>query len=131
MTMTTLEMFRFLAPELADIPDERVSLELELQGDLLSHKAFGKYWERAVVYLSAHHLTLSQLIQTESAGSSSITGGRLVMEKEGDLQRQYSAGNSGSGSETDGDELLRKTAYGVLFLGLRDMLVTPALTRMG
>lgn len=131
MIMTALELFRQMAPELADIPDDRVQLELDFQGDAVSRDKYGKYWERAVIYLAAHSLTLSQLIQSGSAGSAAITGGQIVMEKEGDLQRQYGSGTAGGSASGDGDSLLRKTAYGLLFLSLRDMLIVPAMTRMG
>lgn len=130
--MTQLEMFRKIAPEFAQISDEEVQGMLDLVGDILSKKRFGKMYDRAVALLAAHQFTLQTLIASdENAGAAtSLTSGALVSEREGDLQRSY-GGMSSSSSGDDMDSLLKKTVYGLQFLTLRSMCIVPVMTRMG
>lgn len=129
--MTQLEMFRKIAPEFAQISDEEVQGMLDLVGDILSKKRFGKMYDRAVALLAAHQFTLQTLITNdENAGAAtSLTSGALVSEREGDLQRSY--GGMASSSGDDMDSLLKKTVYGLQFLTLRSMCIVPVMTRMG
>lgn len=129
--MTQLEMFRKIAPEFAQISDEEVQGMLDLVGDILSKKRFGKMYDRAVALLAAHQFTLQTLIANdENAGAAtSLTSGALVSEREGDLQRSY--GGMASSSGDDMDSLLKKTVYGLQFLTLRSMCIVPVMTRMG
>ena len=130
--MTQLEMFRKIAPEFQQISDDEVQGMLDLVGDILSKKRFGKMYDRAVALLAAHQFTLQTLIANdENAGASTLlTSGALVSEREGDLQRSY-GGMSSSSSGDDMDSLLKKTVYGLQFLTLRSMCIVPVMTRMG
>lgn len=130
--MTQLEIFRKIAPEFKQIPDDEVQGMLDLAGDILSKKRFGKMYDRAVALLAAHQFTLQTMIANdENAGAAtSLTSGALVSEREGDLQRSYS-GMASSSSGDDMDSLLKKTVYGLQFLTLRSMCVVPVMTRMG
>ena len=133
--MTQLEIFRKIAPEFSDISDDDVLEMLDFMGETLSKKRFGKMYDRAVALLAAHQFTLQRLIANDEAAgaAASITAGQLVMEKEGDLQRQYggNASQVAAVSGNDADSLLKKTAYGLQYLTLRSMCIVPALTRMG
>lgn len=130
--MTQLEIFRKIAPEFKRIPDDEVQGMLDLAGDILSKKRFGKMYDRAVALLAAHQFTLQTMIANdENAGAAtSLTSGALVSEREGDLQRSY-GGMASSSSGDDMDSLLKKTVYGLQFLALRSMCVVPVMTRMG
>lgn len=130
--MTQLEIFRKIAPEFKQIPDDEVQGMLDLAGDILSKKRFGKMYDRAVALLAAHQFTLQTMIANdENAGAAtSLTSGALVSEREGDLQRSY-GGMASSSSGDDMDSLLKKTVYGLQFLALRSMCVVPVMTRMG
>lgn len=130
--MTQLEMFRKIAPEFQQISDDEVQGMLDLVGDILSKKQFGKMYDRAVALLAAHQFTLQTLIANdENAGAATLlTSGALVSEREGDLQRSY-GGMASSSSGDDMDSLLKKTVYGLQFLTLRSMCIVPVMTRMG
>lgn len=130
--MTQLEMFRKIAPEFQQISDDEVQGMLDLVGDILSKKRFGKMYDRAVALLAAHQFTLQTLIANdENAGATTLlTSGALVSEREGDLQRSY-GGMASSSSGDDMDSLLKKTVYGLQFLTLRSMCIVPVMTRMG
>ena len=129
--MTQLEIFRKIAPEFQQISDDEVQGMLDLVGDILSKKRFGKMYDRAVALLAAHQFTLQTLIANdENAGAAtSLTSGALVSEREGDLQRSYGGTSAGSGG-SDMDSLLKKTVYGLQFLALRSMCIVPVMTRM-
>lgn len=130
--MTQLEMFRKIAPEFQQISDDEVQGMLDLVGDILSKKRFGKMYDRAVALLAAHQFTLQTMIASdENAGAAtSLTSGALVSEREGDLQRSY-GGMASASSGDDMDYLLKKTVYGLQFLTLRSMCIVPVMTRMG
>lgn len=130
---TQLEIFRVLAPEFDEIDDDRVIQNLDLYGDMVSKKRFGRWYDRATVLLTAHYLKIADMMASDDAGSatSAITAGGIVMEKEGDLQRQYGGAASGGTSATAASGLLRKTAYGLMFLELQSHCIVPVMTRMG
>ena len=95
--------------------------------DFVSESRFGPFYAKAVALYAAHLLKLNEIAEDEGAASGAITAAGIVMEKEGDLQRQYGS----STSTSTADEFLRKTLYGTLFLQLRSMCIVPAVTRMG
>lgn len=130
--MTQLEIFRKIAPEFQQISDDEVQGMLDLVGDILSKKRFGKMYDRAVALLASHQFTLQTMIASdENAGAAtSLTSGALVSEREGDLQRSY-GGMASASSGDDMDSLLKKTVYGLQFLTLRSMCIVPVMTRMG
>lgn len=128
--MATLEELRKLAPELADVPDDTAAMMMAMAGDMVSRKQFGTAYDRAVLLLAAHYLTLwKQIGQEGSAAAASLTAGEVTSEREGDLQRSYGSGASGYTSPTE--KMLSKTLYGQMFLALRHRYVVPVMTRMG
>lgn len=120
-----IKLVRAIAPEFDGVDDEQIERLLFFYGDFVSKSYFGKRYERALALLIAHQLTLFQSISDSVAAggdssSSSIMRGDVVMEKEGDLQRQYSGDSSSSASASDA--LLSKTPYGKMYLSLLSML---------
>lgn len=128
--MTQLELFRKIAPELDTLDDEEVNDVLCFIGDIVSKKQFGKVYDRAVALLTAHQLTLQNIIRNDENGgaATSITAGAVTSEREGDLQRSYGGVSSSSNAA---DDLLKKTVYGLQYLALRDLFIVPVMTRMG
>ena len=120
--MTSLEVFRLVAPEFAEITDEVVLANIELYSDLVSQRNFGRYYERAVALLSAHYMALANIAAVDGSSGSSITAGAVVREKEGDLERQY-------GESANSNDLLAKTLYGKQYLDLRKMCIIPVTVR--
>lgn len=122
-----LAAFRQIAPEYSDKSDNEVKGLIVAYEDFVSKRTFGQLYEKAVACLVAHFLKIGDML---TAGEScALLGGSVVMEKEGDLQRQY--GSNSGGKRSDYEEWLGKTVYGKMFLALRNMCVFPVLTRMG
>ena len=69
----------------------------------------------------AHQLTLLNIASNSEAGAGDISliAGDVLMEKEGDLQRQYCNVNT---SDSETNSLLNKTYYGKMFISLRSAL---------
>ena len=120
--MTILEIFRIVAPEFAEVPDETVLANIALCEDMVSKKNFGKFYERAVAFYAAHNMALANLVATDGSGGTSITAGAVTREKEGDLERQYSEG-------TAREDLLDKTVYGRQYLNLLKLCIVPVTMR--
>ena len=116
-----LELIRKIAPEFDDINDNELTGFISIYADLVSKKYFGKHYNKAVGFLVAHQLTLFNIANNSEAGAadSSLIAGDVLMEKEGDLQRQY--GNVDT-SDSETDNLLNKTYYGKMFIALRSAL---------
>lgn len=128
-TVAILTVFRTIAPEFTTdiVSDAAAETEFSMVADFVSESRFGPFYAKAVALYAAHLLKLNEIVEDEGATSGAITAAGIVMEKEGDLQRQYGSRTSTSTA----DEFLRKTLYGTLFLQLRSMCIVPAVTRMG
>lgn len=129
--MTRIESLRALAPGLSSVPDDTVQMMLDMAADMLSRRQFGRNFDRACLLLAAHYLTLWNRIGQEEggAGSAALVSGAVVMEKEGDLQRQY--GSAGAEAFSASEIVLKKTLYGQMFLALQKRCVIPVVMRQG
>ena len=116
-----LELIRKIAPEFNDVADEEMEDFIDVYADLVSERYFGKHYNKAVAFLVVHQLTLFNIANSSEAGAadSSLIAGNVLMEKEGDLQRQYGNLNT---SDSETDSLLNKTYYGKMFIALRSAL---------
>ncbi|WP_303997707.1 DUF4054 domain-containing protein [Megamonas hypermegale] len=116
-----LELIRKIAPEFNDVADEELEGFIDVYADLVSERYFGKHYNQAVAFLVAHQLTLFNIVNSSEAGAgdSSLIAGDVLMEKKGDLQRQYGNVNT---SNSEADSLLNKTYYGKMFISLRSAL---------
>lgn len=123
-----LAIFRIIAPEFTEVEDAAVMLQFEFCEDFVSESKFGKFYGKAIAYYSAHMMKLYNIADETGSESGILTAAGLVMEKEGDLQRQYATGEA---TKSSVDDMLKKTMYGKLFLQLRAMCIVPVLTRMG
>lgn len=128
-TAAILVTFRAIAPEFtaAVVSDESAIAEFSLVADFVSESKFGPFYNKAIAVYAAHLLKLNEVAADDGSSGGTITAGGIIMEKEGDLQRQYGT----SASTSAADEFLSKTLYGKLFLQLRSMCIVPAMTRMG
>lgn len=123
-----VELFRLLAPDLADVKEDMIIAMRNLCEPMLNKKRFGELYEQALAYLVAHRLSYMNIIAESGAGSSTATANSLVSEKEGDLARSFSSPGAGTGSYVDN---LDKTAYGMEFKRIRDMCIVSIVTRFG
>ena len=123
-----VELFRLLAPDLADAKEDMIIAMRNLCEPMLNKERFGDLYDQALAYLVAHRLAYINVIAENGAGSSAAPAGSLVSEKEGDLARSYSSSGVGTGSYIDN---LDKTAYGMEFKRIRDMCIVSIVTRFG
>ena len=125
--MEAIDIFRIIAPEFADIPDDDVrndegkvtqygvSTYLELNKDLISEKKFGKLYNRALALLTAHKLKLRGY---GNSGVSMSAGNAIGISSVSEGKVSVSFGNSQQGNLlTDGE--LALTVYGIEYLNLR------------
>lgn len=119
MTLTDeneiLAVFRKLAKEFEAVDDSEVLDSIAFYSEMISSPIYGRFYSRAIALLVAHQMKSAEL----AANGENLATGDVVMEKEGDLQRQYAAREAGSAS----DSWYNKTSYGVQFLALRRMII--------
>lgn len=116
-----LDLIRKIAPEFNEITDEKLEGFIDVYANLVSKRYFVKHYNKAIAFLVAHQLTLLNIASNSEAGAGDISliAGDVLMEKEGDLQRQYDNVNT---SDSETDSLLNKTYYGKMFIALRSAL---------
>lgn len=120
----TLVNFRALFPEFDSVAEASVYLYLDNNSLLLSSVSWGNCWGRAVLWLSAHEIALSQNRQASftSANGLVITpaaqSGAVSSSSAGGL----SAGFTTSLSQTSGNDnktWLQSTVYGQRYAALK------------
>ena len=126
--MDVLEIFRMVAEEFSDIPDEDVIDEetgkvtqrgiksyIGLYSDQISEKRFGSTYNKALAYLTAHKLKMSGYGRSEAAG---VIGDSLRVSSysEGETSISFST-NQQTNLQADAEYAL--TVYGLEFLTLR------------
>lgn len=131
--MEALEIFRIVATEFADIPDEDTTDEttgkktygvktyLELYSDQISEKRFGSSYPKALAYLTAHKLKMSGYGANNGTGviADSL---RVSSFSEGETSISFST-NQQTNLQTDAEYAL--TIYGLEFLTLRRNAIIP------
>ena len=112
--MTALEIFRTVATEFKDLPDEDVEKWIELSKPLISEKRFGNTYQQAVALLAAHRLKM--------AGYGDVSTGRVddalrvSSYSEGETSISYSVAQGGNNA-VDAEYTL--TVYGLQYLTIR------------
>lgn len=135
-TQEIIAVFRLTIPAMADVTDAELISDIEIYGDYVSEKRFGKLYPKALSYFIAHMRTLNDMIANVMAdggngGDASFSAGSLTREREGDLERSFAAVSTTGSGETDSEAMLKKTVYGQLFLQLRAMVIVPVTIRQG
>ena len=134
--MDALEIFRLVAAEFADMPDDdvvdpgtgKISVHgvnsfLELYSDQMSEKRFGKSYQKALAYLTAHKLKMNGYGNNENGliGDSL----RVGSYSEGETSISYTT-NQETNLQVDAEYAL--TVYGLEFLTLRRNAVIPIIS---
>lgn len=134
--MDALEIFRLVAAEFADMPDDDVvdpgtgkvtkhgvNSFLELYSDQISEKRFGKSYQKALAYLTAHKLKMNGYGNNENGliGDSL----RVGSYSEGETSISYTT-NQETNLQVDAEYAL--TVYGLEFLTLRRNAVIPIIS---
>lgn len=131
--MDALEIFRMVATEFADIPDDDVvdaetgkvtqygvNSFLSLYADQISQRRFGSSYEKALAYLTAHKLKMNGYGDT---GTGTIADSlRVGSYSEGETSISYTTGQQ-TNLQVDAEYAL--TVYGLEFLTLRRNAIIP------
>lgn len=122
--MEAIKIFRLVAKEFSDISDENIKVFMELYADQISKKRFGKSYEKALAYLTAHKLKMSGYGDTDSTGTISDSL-RVSSYSEGETSISFST-NQNSMLQSDAEFAL--TVYGLEFLTLRRNAIIPIIS---
>lgn len=134
--MEALEIFRLVATEFAAMPDEDVIGEdgkvktygvktfLELYSDQISERRFGKTYQKALAYLTAHKLKMNGYGDNSASGKIGDSL-RVNSYSEGETSISYST-NQQTNLQVDAEYAL--TVYGLEFLTLRRNAVIPIIS---
>lgn len=106
--LTPVEIFRKVAPEFANVPDDVVAGYLDLAEAFVCSGGYGKAYNLALSLMAAHIMASPGGYSQDGSNSS----GRILSRKEGDLSITY--GNVSSDSS-----YLGGTTYGNLLKILR------------
>ncbi|QKJ86680.1 DUF4054 domain-containing protein [Paramixta manurensis] len=107
-----LEVFRQIALEFAEIPDETINDYLELSTLFLSNKSYGEANNIALALMSGHMMASLGCFSKESFTSTA----RVISRTEGDLSISYE-------SISNDTDYLSTTSYGNLLLLLEERMV--------
>ncbi len=130
--MNALEIFRMVATEFGNLPDEDVVNNegkvtqygvksfIKLYADQISEKRFGASYQKALAYLTAHKLKMNGYGDT---GTGSIADSlRVGSYSEGETSISYTTGQQ-TNLQVDAEYAL--TVYGLEFLTLRRNAIIP------
>lgn len=110
--LTPLEIFRIIAAEFSQVPDEDVNKAILIAGVFLCPEEYGEYGNVALALMAAHIMALPGGVN----GGRSTSSQKVTSMKEGDLSLTY-------GSVSDGDSSwLGGSTYGVLLTALQKRL---------
>lgn len=134
--MDALEIFRLVATEFSDIPDDDVvdpetgkktqygiKTFLELYSDQISEKRFGSTYPKALAYLTAHKLKMNGYGNCENGRIADSL--RVGSYSEGETSISYTT-NQQTNLQVDAEYAL--TVYGLEFLTLRRNAVIPIIS---
>lgn len=121
--MTALQIFRVVADEFSTVNDETVLVWIDLTAPLISEKRFGKLYQQALAYLTAHRMKMAGM-GDQSTGSVD-DGLRVSSYSEGGVSISYSTSGQ-SAMQVDGE--LALTSYGLMFLALRRLVIIPIIS---
>ncbi len=133
--MDALQIFRIVATEFADIPDNDVTDEhgevvqygvstyISLYADMISKSKFGKFYEKALAYLTAHKLKMMGYGSSENGSIADAL--RVQSYSEGEASISFST-NQQTNLEVDAEYAL--TIYGLEFLTLKRLVITPIIS---
>ena len=134
--MDALEIFRLVATEFADMPDDDVKDPetgkttqygvksfLQLYADQISEKRYGSSYQKALAYLTAHKLKMNGYGNCENGKISDSL--RVGSYSEGETSISYTT-NQQTNLQVDAEYAL--TVYGLEFLTLRRNAVIPIIS---
>lgn len=133
--MEALEIFRLVATEFSDMPDDDVIDDtgkvktygvnsfIKLYSDQISEKRFGSTYQKALAYLTAHKLKMNGYGNNENGTIADSL--RVGSYSEGETSISYTT-NQNTNLQVDAEYAL--TVYGLEFLTLRRNAVIPIIS---
>lgn len=131
--MDALEIFRLVATEFSNMPDDDVkdtdtgkiirygvNSFLQLYSDQISEKRFGSSYQKALAYLTAHKLKMNGYGNSENGKIADSL--RVGSYSEGETSISYTT-NQQTNLQVDAEYAL--TVYGLEFLTLRRNAIIP------
>jgi hypothetical protein len=112
MSVTTSDVTTF-APELAAAPGSLVAQWLDVCGRQISTEAYGSRSDDALLFLVCHYVTLDTRARSGMSGPASAVSSQTA----GKLSKSFALASSTS----IGDDMLRSTVYGQMFLRIRQV----------
>lgn len=129
--MEAFEIIRATMKEFEEVEDDTVKTFISLAEPLISKKRFGKLYEQALAYLSAHRMKMSGLGKSIGIGTIGDTIG-LSSVSEGETSVSFS-NSQAENTATDSEYGL--TVYGIQYLQLRKRcivtIVSAGVDRVG
>lgn len=122
--MEALQIFRLVAKEFEAISDEEIKTFMEVYSDQISKKRFGKSYDKALAYLTAHKLKMSGYGDIDATGNIADSL-RVSSYSEGETSISFST-NQGANLQSDAEFAL--TIYGLEFLTLRRNVIIPIIS---
>ena len=120
--MEALDIIRKTMPEFEKVDDDTIKTFISLAEPLISKKRFGKLYEQALAYLSAHKMKLRGLGTSIGIGTIGDTFG-LSSVSEGETSVSFSSTQQSRLGEADGYYAL--TIYGTEYLNLIKWVAIP------
>lgn len=112
-----LATFRALFPEFAAVPDATVEVYLDMNGEGLSAAAWGRCYAKAVLYYSAHELSLALQREQSAAENGGIADAGGVLQAGHEEGIAFTFAKRASSDATD--EWLALTPYGQAYAALK------------
>ena len=120
-----LAIFRTIATEFSNMTDTSVLSFMEVFSVFVGKKVFGKKYDLALAYFTAHMLTLNNMkaaVETTDGAFDVRRFADVKREREGDLEREYAVGDYDS-------SLLSLTYYGRYYLWILKLCSIGVKTR--
>ena len=117
--MSILEIFRLVASEFNHIPDEQVQMWIEICLPMVSKSRFGKLYEQAVAYLTAHRMKMNGL-GDDSLGS---IGDALRVGSYSEGETSISFSGSSVQSDKTAEAEFGLTVYGLQYLTIKRSVI--------
>ena len=113
--MDAFEIIRKTMSEFKEVDDDTVRVFISLAEPLISKKRFGKLYQQALAYMTAHKMKMSDLGKSDGMVSIRDTIG-LSSVSEGETSVSFSNNQAGN---TATDSEFGLTVYGMQYLQLR------------
>ena len=117
-----IDVLKLIASEFKTMKDEDIEPWIELAEPYVSEKIFGKFYNQALAYLTAHLMKTSGLGDTSTGTVGDSL--RVASVSEGNTSVSF---NTSLYSSAEGDSELNLTVYGIGFKRIRSMCVIPVL----